>query len=41
MTHCLDMIKPSVKYHEYIPYSLGVMAQTIFLAHTQLWPGHN
>ena len=21
-THCLDMIKPSVEFHEYIPYGL-------------------
>ena len=28
MTHCLNMMHAPVKFHEYIPYSLGVMAQT-------------
>ena len=26
MTHCLIVMYAPVKYHEYIPYSLGVMA---------------
>ena len=30
MTHRLDMIKSSLKSQEYIPYSLGVIAQTQF-----------
>ena len=28
MTHCLNVMHALVKFHEYIPYSLGVMAQT-------------
>ena len=28
MTHGLDGIKSFVKFHEYIPYGLGVMSQT-------------
>ena len=28
MTHCLIVMYKPVKFHEYIPYSLGVMAQT-------------
>ena len=28
MTHCLNMMHAYVKFHEYIPYGLGVMAQT-------------
>ena len=32
--HSLDMIKSSVKFHEYIPHGLGVMAQTqLFCMH--------
>ena len=30
MTHCLIVMYAPVKFHEYIPYSLGVMAQTRF-----------
>ena len=26
MTHCLNVMQAPVKFHEYIPYSLGVMA---------------
>ena len=29
MTHCLNVMHPPVKFHEYIPYCLGVMAQTL------------
>ena len=28
MTHRIDVIHALVKFHEYIPYSLGVMART-------------
>ena len=28
MTHRLIVMYPPVKFHEYIPYSLGVMART-------------
>ena len=28
MTHCLNVMHAPVKFHEYIPYSLGVMART-------------
>ena len=28
MTHCLNVMYAPVKFHEYIPYSLGVMART-------------
>ena len=28
MTHCLNVMNAPVKFHEYIPYGLGVMAQT-------------
>ena len=28
MTHHLNVIHASVKFHEYIPYGLGVMART-------------
>ena len=28
MTHCLSVMHALVKFHEYIPYGLGVMAQT-------------
>ena len=28
MTHCLNEMHATVKFHEYIPYGLGVMAQT-------------
>ena len=28
MTHRLNVMHAPVKFHEYIPYSLGVMAQT-------------
>ena len=34
MTHRLVMIKVYVKFHEYIPYGLGVMARAQFLSHT-------
>ena len=27
-THCLIVMYAPVKFHEYIPYSLGVMART-------------
>ena len=30
MTHRLTVMYASVKFHEYIPYSLGVMARTPF-----------
>ena len=30
MTHCLNVMHAPVKFHEYIPYALGVMAQTRF-----------
>ena len=30
MTHCLIVMYAPVKFHEYIPYSLGVMARTPF-----------
>ena len=30
MTHCLIVMHTLVKFHEYIPYSLGVMAPTWF-----------
>ena len=30
-THCANMLYPSVKFHEYIPYGLGLMAMTQFL----------
>ena len=49
MTHRLDMIKSSVKFHVDIPYGLGVMARTQFSARlyarihrrtgVELWPG--
>ena len=28
MTHCLSVMHAPVKFHEYIPYGLGVMART-------------
>ena len=28
MTHYINVMHALVKFHEYIPYSLGVMAQT-------------
>ena len=28
MTHCLNVMHAPVKFNEYIPYGLGVMAQT-------------
>ena len=28
MTHGIDVMHELVKFHEYIPYSLGVMART-------------
>ena len=28
VTHCYDMISPSVIFHEHIPNGLGVMSQT-------------
>ena len=30
MTHHINVMHALVKFHEYIPYSLGVMAQTRF-----------
>ena len=30
MTHRLNVMHAPVKFHEYIPYSLGVMARTRF-----------
>ena len=30
MTHCLNVMHAPVKFHEYIPYGLGVMAPTRF-----------
>ena len=30
MTHHIDVMHALVKFHEYIPYSLGVMARTRF-----------
>ena len=27
-THCINVMHAPVKFHEYIPYSLGVMART-------------
>ena len=30
MTHCINVMHALVKFHEYIPYSLGVMARTRF-----------
>ena len=30
MTHHIDVVHALVKFHEYIPYSLGVMARTRF-----------
>ena len=30
MTHCINVMHALVKFHEYIPYSLGVMARTPF-----------
>ena len=30
MTHCLSVMHAPVKFHEYIPYCLGVTAQTWF-----------
>ena len=30
MTHCLNVVHASVKFHKYIPYGLGVMAHTQF-----------
>ena len=35
MTHCLIVMHAPVKFHEYIPYSLGVMAQTPLLYATK------
>ena len=28
MTHCLNVMHAPVKFHEYVPYGLGVMART-------------
>ena len=28
MTHCLNVMYAPVKFHDYIPYGLGVMART-------------
>ena len=30
LKHCLSMMHALVKFHEYIPYGLGEMAQTWF-----------
>ena len=35
MTHRLNVMHASVKFHKYIPYSLGVMAQTRFTIGTK------
>ena len=35
MTHCLIVMYAPVKFHEYIPYSLGVMARTPLLYATK------
>ena len=29
MIHCLNVMHAPVKFHEYIPYGLGVMAPTV------------
>ena len=31
MTHHINVMHALVKFHEYIPYSLGVMARTRFI----------
>ena len=31
MTHHINVMHALVKFHEYIPYGLGVMAQTQFI----------
>ena len=31
MTHCLSVMHALVKFHEFIPYGLGVMARTQFM----------
>ena len=36
ITHRINVMHALVKFHEYIPYSLGVMARTRFT----IWPGH-
>ena len=28
MTHCLNVLHSPVRFHEYVPYGLGVMAKT-------------
>ena len=35
MTHCLIVMYAPVKFHEYIPISLGVMARTRFTCATK------
>ena len=30
MTHCLNVMHALIKFHEYIPYDLGVVARTRF-----------
>ena len=30
MTHCINVMHALVKFHEYIPFGLGVMAPTRF-----------
>ena len=45
MTHRLSVMHALVKFHEYIPYGLGVMARTRFTTNIfhkvlELWPGH-
>ena len=37
MTHRLSVMHALVKFHEYIPYGLGVMARTQFMARTRKW----
>ena len=37
VTHCLDMMKSSVKFHEFIPCSLGWSGDNIFSM--QAWTG--
>ena len=36
MTHCLSVMYALIKFHEYIPYGLGVMARTRFTIWNQI-----
>ena len=36
LTHCLSAMHALVKFHEYIPYGLGVMAPTRFTIWNQI-----